>query len=109
MIKLYADENGFSFAQYTKGQALGDSETFLGLKRNGTAQVIESCQLFKLSKQHIMDILIDYPALKNKLMSKALDDFRELTALRKEKMKKSPAYGLKKKKKEAQERIIQLA
>lgn len=48
-----------------------------------------------------MDILVDFPVLRNKLMAKALEDFKELTVLRKEKMKKSPAYGLKKKKKEA--------
>lgn len=34
---------------------------FLGVKRNGTANAVEDCSLYKIVKNQIMEILYDFP------------------------------------------------
>lgn len=77
-VKIYA-ENGFAIASYKNGQHFGDIEMFCGTRRNGTATAAEDCQLYKIQKNQLEDVLTDFPTIKKKLISKAIEDNQLLT------------------------------
>lgn len=93
-VKLYA-ENGFPFAAYKSGSHFGDVDMFCSIRRNGTAQATEDCQLYKIQKSQIEDVLSDFPVIKKKLTAKALSDNQHLIQSRLEVLKKNPIYGVK--------------
>ena len=39
VVKIFCQDNGFSFETYTNGCTLGDAEVFMNIKRIGTARV----------------------------------------------------------------------
>jgi len=52
---------------------------FCGTRRNGTATAAEDCQLYKIQKNQLEDVLTDFPTIKKKLISKAIEDNQQLT------------------------------
>ena len=107
-VKLYA-ENGYPFIQFKNGQHFGDVDLFCGIRRNGTAQTTEECLLYKIQKNQLEDALHDFPALKKKLIAKALADNTTLTQLRLDVLKKNPIYGLKSRQQDALLNIKELS
>jgi len=59
-IKLYA-ENDFPFITYTSGTTFGICDMMLNIRRNGTATAHEDSMLYKIMKNHLDDILVDFP------------------------------------------------
>ena len=68
---------------------------FCGTRRNGTATAAEDCQLYKIQKNQLEDVLTDFPTIKKKLVSKAIEDNQLLTQKRLGVLKKNPLYGVK--------------
>lgn len=64
---------------YRSGDHFGFVDMFSGIRRNGTAQASEDCQLYKIQKNQIEDILSDYTSTKKKLINEALEDNKTLT------------------------------
>lgn len=91
-VKLIA-ENNYPFAMYRSGDHFGFVDMFSGIRRNGTAQASEDCQLYKIQKNQIEDILSDYTSTKKKLINEALEDNKTLTEKRLMVLKKNPIYG----------------
>jgi CRP-like cAMP-binding protein len=92
IVKLYA-ENDFPFHTYAAGSQFGDADMFCNIRRMGTAHAHVDCLLYKLQRNHLEDILSDFPGTKRKLTLKGFSDNKELIQKRLAVLKKYPLYG----------------
>lgn len=76
-VKLYA-ENDFPFAVYRISTTFGDIDIFCNQRRNGTAKAMEYCQFYKVLKSNIEELFLDYPEIKKRLFSDALEKNEKL-------------------------------
>lgn len=92
-IVKYMEGNGWSFAEFRVGKYFGDCELFSGLQRIGSALAITDLKLYKLEKEHIEQVLSDFPLIKHNLQKKAINDSRRLLSAKLAVSKKMPLYG----------------
>ena len=59
-VKLYA-ENDYPFAVYRTCASFGDVDILCHQVHNGTAKSLDFCHLYKVQKQELEDLLIDFP------------------------------------------------
>lgn len=93
-VKLYA-ENDFPFAIFRDGSNFGEVDILCNQKRNGTAKPIGKCQLYKISRNTIESIFVDYPLTKNRLILQSIERNEELIKKRKRIFKNNYLYAIK--------------
>ena len=87
IIKLYA-ENDFSFSMFKVSDQFGDNDMMLNLRRMGTAKTMMTCQLYKITKQQLEEVLEDYPIIRQDLIRSAKEKNVELIFQRKKTIEK---------------------
>jgi len=66
-VKLFA-ENGYPFKIYKDGDVFGEADSLCGIRRNGTAIAVTSCQLYRATKSTIEEVLLNFPEIKRKIV-----------------------------------------
>ena len=69
-VKLYA-ENDIEFAIYRERDHFGDTDMILNQRRNGTAITIIETYLYKIYKNVLDNVIINFPDVKQMLHDQA--------------------------------------
>lgn len=77
IVKLYA-ENDFSFYIFKVSHEFGDNDMVLNQRRMGTAKTMINCQLYKITKNHLEQILEDYPSIRQDMIKQSKEKNMEL-------------------------------